>query len=323
MFATSEEELIFLCNLFGSCSKRSQGAGGNISVKDSNNLYIKASGVRLTSVNKDNGYVVCDLSGVLSLYNKNIELLDSTILFGNPQKPSMEIFLHLLPSKYVVHFHPSYICKFLCSNKSEEIFTKKIFPNSLYIPYLKPGILLAKEIHSKWTDESVLFLENHGIVLLSNTLKSIVFIYENIIQTLEKFTQIPNDSSSIVSHYLLTLKSGKYIKPVYSIKKLPTRFIPISPDHFLFLQKESLFTNSSELEKDLLIWNSRFENFPSFINLDNQIYACGNSWEDCLNKEEYLLSYLEIVESSSRILTTEEQNLLKNCPKEIFRLHNQ
>jgi rhamnose utilization protein RhaD (predicted bifunctional aldolase and dehydrogenase) len=323
MTSTPEEELIFLCNLFGSCSKRSQGAGGNISVKDRNNLYIKASGVRLTSVNKNSGYVACDLSGVSKLFENNIEQLDSIVSFGKPQKPSMETFLHLLPLKYVVHFHSSYICKFLCTKQSQQLFTNKNFPNSMYIPYVKPGILLAKKILPKWNGETILFLENHGIVLLGDTIKNLVFLYKNLVELVEQYTYTKDTSSPIESEYSLIIKSGTYIKPIYSVKDVPTSFLPISPDHFLFLQKAPLVTNLSNLEEDLDIWTTTFASNPSFIKLDNQLYASGKNWEDCYNKEEYLLSYFDIITESSSCISNHEQELLLKCPKEIFRLHNQ
>jgi ribulose-5-phosphate 4-epimerase/fuculose-1-phosphate aldolase len=319
MHCTPEEELLFLCNLFGNCSKRSQGAGGNISVKHGNHIYIKASGVRLNSVRKKSGYVICDLSGVLKLFHQKVEQLDSTVLFGSPQKPSMETFMHLMGSRYVVHFHPSFLCKFLCSKESPEIFTKKQFPRSLYIPYVKPGLKLANTIFLDWKGESVLFLENHGIVILGDTIESLITEYRNVIKTLEQITGTQDSASPIDIEYILTKQFGCSVKPVYSLKELPPHFFAISPDHFLFLQS-ALFTNFNELDEDIFLWKNKCEGPPSFVQVDTNIYALGKSWEECLNKEEYLLSYLEILTPDSTTLSSTYQRELLQCPKEKFRL---
>ena len=319
MHGTPEEELIFLCSLFGSCSKRSQGAGGNISIKDGNNLYIKASGVRLSSVKKGNGYVVCDLSGVLKQFHNNCETLESSVLYGAPQKPSMEVFMHLLGFRYIVHFHPSYICKFLCRKEASEVFTKQNFPKSLFIHYVKPGLELAKTILPKWNGETVLFLENHGIVILGNRIQTLVDEYSKVVKKLEELTKIHDMASSIEIEYFLGKQFQCVVKPIYSINKLPTEFSAITPDHFLFLQT-SLFTNSNELDEDICLWKTKYNNSPAFLQVDTQIYTLGKSWEECQNREEYLLSYIEIIEPSSTTISFAEQNKLLVCPKEKFRL---
>ena len=319
MHGSPEEELIFLCNLFGSCSKRSQGAGGNISVKDNNNLYIKASGVRLTSVKKGYGYVICDLSGVLKQFHDNCETLESTVLFGAPQKPSMETFMHLLGFQYIVHFHPSYICKFLCSKEAPGIFTKQNFPNSLFIHYVKPGFELAKTILPNWNGETVLFLENHGIVILGDRIESLVEKYSRIVKKTEELTNIQDIASSIEIEYFLTKHFQCVVKPIYSINKLPTKFSAITPDHFLFLQT-SLFINSNELDEDICLWKTKYNTFPTFLQVNSHIYTLGKSWEECQNREEYLLSYIEISGPSTTTISFSEQNKLLECPKEQFRL---
>lgn len=309
------KDFVYLCNLFGSCIKRSQGAGGNISVKDSNHLYIKASGYRLTSVTPTKGYVICDIEKSFLSFKNNIEDLSSCLVSSSNDKPSMEAFFHLLPSKYIVHIHPTFFCKYLCSKDSRSIFTKENFPSSLYISYKKPGIELAREIFSKYSNESVLFLENHGIILLENSMESIIHLYASLLEQLEKYINDNSNTSDIRIENTLYQYTQQFAKPVYNLNtSLHTEFIAISPDHFLFLKEKPLFTTKENLSSYLVQSET-----PSILSVDSQIYCLGKTIEQCQNKEEYLRAYFDI-ENNSIELTHTDKNDLLICSKEKLRV---
>jgi ribulose-5-phosphate 4-epimerase/fuculose-1-phosphate aldolase len=312
----AEQDFLKLCTLFGACSKRSQGAGGNISVKQANTLWIKASGYRLTAVTKTSGYVKCHIPTLQELYQKNIETFEESI--GG--KPSMESFFHLLPKSHIVHIHPTFFCKYLCSIQSKAIFTSNHFPNSLYVPYVKPGLPLAKSIFPHYTNESVIFLENHGIILLSDSVESMIELYETSLATLEQIVGTNANQSSLSVEYKLTQLFNQTVKPIYTLPSLPNFFSPISPDHFLFLQPQPFLTAAKTVEHDCQNWLAE-NKAPSVVQVDNQVYCLALSYDLCTNKEEYLRSYLEI-DSTTTILTLQDQQDLLTCPKENHRLNS-
>ena len=95
------------CSLIGSNRLIVQGAGGNISWKDQDILWIKASGKRLAEAQSKNIFVPVSL--ISSNKNLTISCFEAspTALEGYTLKPSIETFLHaLMPQKIVLHLHP-------------------------------------------------------------------------------------------------------------------------------------------------------------------------------------------------------------------------
>ena len=93
------------------------------------------------------------------LNNEENESLEDCVL-GGAGKPSLETFFHLLPSKIIVHLHPTFFLGPLCSKDVSSIFTNEDFPSSLLIKYNKPGLLLAKDIFKAYNEEDYMKLIN-------------------------------------------------------------------------------------------------------------------------------------------------------------------
>jgi rhamnose utilization protein RhaD (predicted bifunctional aldolase and dehydrogenase) len=311
-------DLVYLCSLFGACSKRTQGAGGNISVKQNNLLWIKASGIKLSSVSKKSGYACCNIDTLLELFANANENLQSALAYPESESPSMETFFHLLPFSHIVHIHPTFFCKYLCSKESSSIFTTTNFPSSLYIPYTKPGYPLAKKIFDTYTKETIIFLENHGIILLGNSVQNVVELFSHTTEILESIVNEKYTASSLMIEHKLYHLTFEFAKPVYPVLILPNHFDPITPDHVLFLKEAPFFTTKDTLEKDIL----ESKTIPSVIRVDKQIYTLGKTVEQAQNKEDYLQSYVEIW-SESTYLQAENINDLLNCSKEKLRMNKE
>lgn len=157
-----------------SLSKFVVGTEGNVSHKNNENIYIKASGTRLSTMCEDD-IITCDLNG-----NKICEL--------NKKQPSMEIDFHSLIYKYnpnikfIAHTHPINTLKILCSNDDiiKKFAMNRMFPDqvifngsySCVVPYKMPGEKLKNEIKKYldlFIDENNFFpdlilLKNHGII---------------------------------------------------------------------------------------------------------------------------------------------------------------
>jgi rhamnose utilization protein RhaD (predicted bifunctional aldolase and dehydrogenase) len=311
-------DLVYLCSLFGACSKRTQGAGGNISVKQEGLLWIKSSGTRLSSVSKKKGFASCKLNVLQELFERGNECLTSALAYPESESPSMETFFHLLPYSHIVHIHPTFFCKYLCSKEARTIFRVENFPNSLYIPYIKPGYPLAKAIFDYHTYETLIFLENHGIILLGNSVDEVIQLFTEATHQLEKIVGEKNTASPIAVEHQLYQLTNEFAKPVYPELAIPSVFDPITPDHFLFLKEAPLFTTKDTLEKDLLDCKS----MPSVVHIDKHSYTLGKTVEQAQDKEDYLRSYVEIW-SDSTYLNQENTADLLNCSKEKLRMNKE
>lgn len=141
----------------------SPSIGGNISVKDGNLIYIKASGTDLKKSDK------------VSIYDMNNNVVINNV------KPSMELNFHLSLKKYVLHYHPIYINWFLLLNSG---MLKTLFKDIIeklnidIIEYKTPG----KELSSQISKDSsnIIFLLNHGVIIHSDDRDELIFLYTRL-----------------------------------------------------------------------------------------------------------------------------------------------
>ena len=135
--------LIKFSRKIGERSDLTQGGGGNCSVKFQYNdclfMVIKSSGYCLADLNLFSGYsLVC---------RQNEE---DILIWGN--KVSIETPMHWnCEKKIVIHCHPEYILK-------ESLY------GDFMVPYVEPGLELAKAIQP-FVKEEIITLTNHGIIL--------------------------------------------------------------------------------------------------------------------------------------------------------------
>lgn len=157
-----------------------QGAGGNVSRKNEDKLWIKPSGLRLDEIRTDQDLALVDLlkikDGLHSLslvpheesYSK---LLVSCLLAG--RRPSMETGLHaILPCRYVAHFHSLVsMLMFVEHHKSPERFLswyrnswESRFGQIAILPLVMPGLHLSLQMFGRQESRFIL-LQNHGVII--------------------------------------------------------------------------------------------------------------------------------------------------------------
>ena len=164
-------QYIQFCQLVGSYLELVQGSGGNISVKDSAFLCVKSSGRMLAETTEGYGYSVCHIHDVeAKLQAEDTYLKDISCGGEEGSTPSMETFFHLLPSKWVVHLHPTFLLTKLCHPSWRTLQTKYTYR---HIPYYTPGLELANAIRSQYQGEKVLFLKSHGLILCANSVEEV------------------------------------------------------------------------------------------------------------------------------------------------------
>ena len=316
------QQYVATCALFSNCVHRVQAGGSNISVKEEGSIVIKSSGTALSSTTLTNGYVVCDLAKLHAKFKEENESLEDCVLSGKG-KPSLETFFHLLPSKIIVHLHPTFFLGPLCSKDAEAMFTNEDFPSSVFVKYNKPGLLLAKDIFKVYNGERLIWLQNHGIILCGQTLDEIAVAYARAVDRLETLTGKRHMYSDILIELDL-LKSinkvaGEYfIKPFYSC--LPTQIIPYTPDISLFLKRRPLIIIGN-IEKQLLDYMQSEMTLPALAYCNTSIsYCIGKTPQQCAFIYEIVQSYLEIEAGEFNIIEEAQINQLIECPKEVYRM---
>ena len=94
------------CQNIGSNALFVQGAGGNISWKDDNILWVKASGMWLADAMDKNIFVSVDLTSVLEQVKDKKYSIKIKSIEASDLRPSIETILHaILPHRLVLHIH--------------------------------------------------------------------------------------------------------------------------------------------------------------------------------------------------------------------------
>ena len=128
--ASPLEQLLGLSHYYGSNPEFVLAGGGNTSVKLGDRLLVKASGYALATVGPE-GIVELDRGALQALLQSTLstdpaqreEQFKAAVLGARvePQegrRPSVEAVLHhLIPSRFVVHTHPTLVNTFSCSRE--------------------------------------------------------------------------------------------------------------------------------------------------------------------------------------------------------------
>ncbi|MBV9906625.1 MAG: class II aldolase [Hyphomicrobiales bacterium] len=165
----------------GADPSRTQGAGGNTSIKRDGVMWIKASGTWLADA------VAQDIMTPVRL-----EPLRKAIAGGDPRaaaatdfvdttlnarglRPSIETSVHaIMPWPVVVHIHCVNTIALAVRRDGESLVRERLRPNAdaalAFVPYRKPGLPLAQAMAERLTkDTNVFVLANHGLVVASET----------------------------------------------------------------------------------------------------------------------------------------------------------
>lgn len=171
---------------------------GNVSERtDDDHIMVKSSGTSLETLSLDqltecrlkSLLAVLDHTGTLSDHEVDQKLLESRVN-SSARKPSVEAFFHAylltLPGiRFVAHCHPDAVNAILCSPHAQKFATQRHCPDevvccgseSLFIPYIDPGLALAREIRTRLRAfvertgklPKVILLGNHGVICPAST----------------------------------------------------------------------------------------------------------------------------------------------------------
>lgn len=269
MSEAQREEISKYCAELSNDPLLVQGSGGNVSWKDGDALWIKASGTCLADTLSKDIFVPVDLPHLRdAIIHRNFHVTPRSLI-SSGLKPSIETLLHgILPHTIVVHLHPVEVLSYLVRKKSYENLAEKLSTHLpwVYVPYEKPGAALAgavDEVVGEGHNPIVVLLENHGVVIGGNNIVEISDLLNLLIDILR---QDPYEPPYTDRHYIWEVIEPYQLLNYGGIQNLAVdRFFfyrintdwALYPDHIVFLGAvPSCYENLDE-------WSSHRENGSS------------------------------------------------------------
>ena len=331
-----------------------QAGGGNSSVKyDNGEMIIKASGFLLSDVTETNGYSkvytkqianIVKNSNVINEKDKRIRESITSKLVKNAtidkiNRPSIETLLHSFLYKYTLHTHPV-VVNILVIRKDWKNILKSIFmgENIAFVDYKTPGIELALELDSELSNfdsiPSIIFLQNHGLIITSQDKKDIELKTEYVIEKIEKYLKIDMDrykTTNKITYFLNSIQKNNNIsylsEDIYlneqleSNKKLFT-LTPFCPDSLVYCGISCvIIDNLLDIETIEKYKNKYFE-LPKVIIFKNKLYFIATNVKKVKEMEEvFKFHIMVLVQSNKNInyLELDELAYLSNWEAEQFR----
>ena len=302
------------CAKIGKNSLLVQGAGGNVSWKDSNVLNVKASGKWLANAESENIFVSVSLDNLNSRFKEGNFAVKPVVLSDQSLRPSIEILLHaMMPQPVVVHVHAVEVLALLVRDNCTDVIDSKL-GNTIdwaIVDYVKPGEELASEVFRVLQEKpelKLIFLKNHGIVIggsnvedVDATLSDLVkhFLTEISTDKPDRIIPCSKDTLSVLKEYGYTPAYRVCLHSLaldsFLITCLEEKWA-LFPDHVVFLGPEPVVGVLGEVKKTL----SQDGTFrPPYLFVKN----IGVFQHQSLSKaqEDQLVCYLEVLLRQSAV----------------------
>lgn len=163
--------VIEYCAIIGGDPLLVQGSGGNVSWKDGDTLWVKASGSWLAEAAEKDIFVPVDLPHLRTAIERGDFSVTPRLQGESALRPSIETLLHaLMPHRVVIHLHAIEVLAHLVRVSWQNDFQTLVnaYPNWATVGYKKPGAELAETVSlalQNTKNANVIFLQNHGIVI--------------------------------------------------------------------------------------------------------------------------------------------------------------
>lgn len=245
---TMRDAVVAFCATAGKDPLLVQGAGGNVSWKDGDTLWIKASGTWLADAAEKDIFVPVDLALLRTALAAGDYGVTPVVQGESTLRPSIETLLHaLMPQPVVVHLHAVEVLAHLVHVDCNDDFEQKL-PASVSwvaVPYRKPGADLARAVSEAiaGTGASVVFLQNHGVVIGADSPAAVTAVLDQLIAALR--TPVP--APAMATGLPAALQVGDTVfEPVADAEiqrlasdaglfaRLPSQWA-LYPDHVVFL----------------------------------------------------------------------------------------
>lgn len=188
------ESAAALSRRLGSDPEFARGGGGNTSAKANGVLWIKPSGMSLAAITPES-FVPLEMEPLLAVLAADVPDepagSDPVLRAGmaarlrrdDDRRPSVEFLFHaLLPEAIVAHTHPTTVNALTCAARGEEAARELFGDEAVWIPYVDPGLPLARRIAAERDAVAertgrpaprVLLLGNHGLVVSGDSVEEI------------------------------------------------------------------------------------------------------------------------------------------------------
>lgn len=209
------DQLVGISRHYGRDSNYVIAGGGNTSFKNSEYLWVKASGISLADISTG-GFVrmsrkILSEIGIKEYSEDPVEREDQVkkdlaraVVSPENLRPSVETSLHdLMDYAFVVHTHPTAVNALMCA-QDVEVITRKLFADdAIFVEYTDPGYTLFKKVREKVADyvsrtggsPGIIFLQNHGVFVAADTPDRIREIYKIILDkiVIGASVELPSD----------------------------------------------------------------------------------------------------------------------------------
>ena len=320
------DSLIEISQMYGRDNRLVIAGGGNTSYKNKDKLWIKASGVSLATITED-GFAVLDRARLNIMTDKvystvaeereeqvKKDLEEATLTKG--KRPSVETSMHnIINHAFVVHLHPTLVNGLMCSQNAESELLKLFGEKVIFVEYTDPGYVLFKKVNDKieeyrqrFGDEpKVIWLQNHGIFVASDSIEEIRSIYNDILEKLESSLVEPLNIEPLkVNTGVVELLPA--LRMILSKKELKTLRVrnnslvqyfsehtenqknivkPFTPDAIVYCKSNYIFLNSDEnllieAEQKINTFTKEFGYLPKVLLIRGiGLVAIGDNAKQC------------------------------------------
>ena len=261
-------DIVDYCARIGQEPLLVQGAGGNVSWKDGGTMWIKASGAWLADAAKDDIFVPVDLDALRATLAGPPHPRLPERAEGHARRPSIETFMHVvMPQRIVIHLHAIEALAVLVRADALETLRTRLRDRFHWewVEYRQPGAVLARSVAvvlGRTPDASIVFLQNHGILVGGDTIDEIDRRIKGLVSALKQDVASSESASQPIhkSPNALHIGSLEYAAiedaRIQSLVHTPGLYRRLSevwvlyPDHVVFLgEKAPVFETRREARR--------------------------------------------------------------------------
>jgi rhamnose utilization protein RhaD (predicted bifunctional aldolase and dehydrogenase) len=346
------QQIAELSHRFGT-SDYLHGGGGNTSVKNDTTIWIKPSGVALSSLKADS-FLAMDRKILSEIYEFEPENQDAdredlvkdkmaaAVLSKTTARASVETPLHnSLDARFVVHTHPALVNGMTCS-KNGSSACQKMFKDALWLDYIDPGYALCMEVRrqvqkykaDRGVEPEVIFIKNHGVFVAADKPEKICSIYENIMGSLRDHYGAKKVETEL---YIKSEPSKDQLKnaknKIYQAMQNEKLCIassgefemangPVSPDHIVYAKSYAL--DDEPTPQTVQAFKEKHGYYPRVMVFDNAVFGIGETEKQAELVLEFamdgaLVKQLAQAFGEIEYMTDNQREFIENWEAESYR----
>jgi len=304
-----------------------QGPGGNVSIKEGETLFVKASGKRLRDLGQGGAHAAVPLADARAALAGDEEAERRT--FSRTPRPSLETYFHAIGGAVVAHTHAIGAMLVACSSLIGDLQSSAAtrLATMLTVPYERPGRGLALLVEKALAGrrEGVVLLEQHGLVVYAETVDAAIAMSQEADAALRApFGELPSFAALVAAPYTVEAAHGSGVFTTLPRREArAARFL--FPDAVVFAsvaRVPSFAGDPAKAARDAL---ASFGRPVVLLADDGSRLQCARNADELAQAREVALShdYVEDVLTSrgaARYLAESEPAKIVGMPAEQYRL---